>query len=228
MNNIGGANVVILKRPTVEEADSDCESHTYPVTAATRSQKKNLEAKKYQHTSRVTKPAGRNSERPIANQVLRNQDRLNNRTMRSPSLSPPPSEDEEMEDSVTVRGNSYRLRGALYPGQDQEEKRDGGAHDQPPSLPRPQQADKVQDDRFQTEPCVENPVPLPRWQRLDRSPQSKVQPARAIASSWDFKREEKSAGPKIVGTAAVATKFSTPLAIESVAHEHKRGMTGCY
>ncbi len=77
--------------------------------------------------------------------------------------------------------------------------------------------------RFQTEPCVENPVPLPRWQRLDRSPQSKVQPARAIASSWDFKREEKSAGPKIVGRAAVATKFSTPLAIESVAHEQKRG-----
>ena len=35
MNNIGGANVVILKRPTVEEADHDLKNHIYPITAAT-------------------------------------------------------------------------------------------------------------------------------------------------------------------------------------------------
>ena len=34
MNNIGGANVVILKRPIVEKVDSNYESHIYPVTAA--------------------------------------------------------------------------------------------------------------------------------------------------------------------------------------------------
>lgn len=102
MNNIRGANVVILKRPTVKEAESDCESHIYPVTATTWSQKKNLEAKKFQPTLRVTKPARRNSEKSIANQILRNQDRLNNRTMRLSSLSPPLSKDEEIEDSVTV------------------------------------------------------------------------------------------------------------------------------
>ncbi len=114
MNNIGGANVVILKRATVEEVEGDYKSHTYPITTTTWSQKKNLEVKKFQPTLRVIKPAGRNSERPIANQVLQNQDRL--RAVRSPSLSPPPSEDEEMEDSVTVRGNSsYGMRGALTP-----------------------------------------------------------------------------------------------------------------
>ena len=48
MNNIGGANVVILKRPTVEEADDNLEYHpTYPINAATRSQKKNLESKNF-------------------------------------------------------------------------------------------------------------------------------------------------------------------------------------
>lgn len=76
MNNIRGANVVILKWPTVEEVESDYESYTYPVTADTQSQKKNLEAKKFQPTSRVIKPAGRNSERHPANQVSQNQDRL--------------------------------------------------------------------------------------------------------------------------------------------------------
>ena len=70
MNNIGGANVIIMKRPIVEDVESDYESYIYPVTAATRSQKKNLEAKKFQPTLGVTKPAVRNSERPIAKQVL--------------------------------------------------------------------------------------------------------------------------------------------------------------
>lgn len=33
MNNIGSANVVILKRPTMEEADNNFEDYTYSVTA---------------------------------------------------------------------------------------------------------------------------------------------------------------------------------------------------
>lgn len=69
---IARANVVILKRPMIEEADDDSEIYTYPVTAATRSQKRNLEAKKFHPTSRVTKLAGRNLERSLAHQESRN------------------------------------------------------------------------------------------------------------------------------------------------------------
>ena len=76
INIIEGANVVILKQPAVEEVNSNYESHIYPVTAATQSQKKNLEVKKFQPMSRITKPAGRNSKKPIANQILENKDRL--------------------------------------------------------------------------------------------------------------------------------------------------------
>ena len=129
-----------------------------------------------------------------------------------------------MGDSATARGNSYGLRGALYPGQDQHiqfEKQDDGAHDQLPSLPRPQQADKVQNDRFQTEPFVEIPAPDPIWQRLDQSPQSKLQLGRAIASSLSI--EKRSAGPNPAGTAAIVAKFYTPPAIEPVAYKNKEG-----
>lgn len=80
MKNIGGANVVILTRPAVEEVEDNIQDHTYPVTAATRSQKKNLEAKKFQPISRVTKPAGRNSERSLAHQTSKNLNCLNERT----------------------------------------------------------------------------------------------------------------------------------------------------
>lgn len=132
MNNIGRANVVILKRPMIEEADDDSEIYTYPVTAATRSRKRNLEAKKFHPTSRVTKPAGRNLERSLAHQESRNQDRLNNRTTRSPSLSPPPPGDDDMEDSATVIGDKYGMSGALIPSQDkrvQFEEEDDGVYD---------------------------------------------------------------------------------------------------
>lgn len=67
MNNIGVANIVILKQPMVEKVNSDYESHIYPIIAAIQSQKKNLEAKKFQTTLCVIKPVGRNSEKPIAN-----------------------------------------------------------------------------------------------------------------------------------------------------------------
>lgn len=45
MNNIGGANVVILKRPMIEEAEVNDKNYTYPVTAATQSQNKTLRPK---------------------------------------------------------------------------------------------------------------------------------------------------------------------------------------
>lgn len=231
MNNIGRANVVILKRPMIEEADDDSEIYTYPVTAATRSQKRNLEAKKFQPTSRVTKPAGRNLERSLAHQESRNQDGLNNRTTRPPSLSPPRPGDDDMEDSATVIGDKYGMSGVLTPSQDkrvQFEEEDDGVYDisepghsqKETPLPRPQEAAKTKVDcsvpkdtipiemregknRFQVGSFLETPVPLPMWQCLDQSPQSKVQVAQAIALSWDLEREKKPAGPKLVGTAFI-------------------------
>ena len=205
MNNIGMANVVILKRPTVKETGNDFQHHhKYSIAALTQNHRlapaKLSEPKVLQPTLQVTTPVTRIADRPLAQQVSRNLERLNEKITRPPSLFPPLSEDDdEMGDSATARGDSYGLRGALYPGQDQHiqfEKQDDGAHDQPLSLPRPQQIDKVQDDRFQTEPFLETPVPLPISQCLDQSPQSEVQSARAIVSSWDFKKEENQLGPK--------------------------------
>lgn len=133
MNNIGVANVVILKQPMVEEIDSNYESYIYHVTVATQSQKKNLEAKKFQPMTHITKPAGKNSEKPIANQVLQNKDRL--RAMQSFFFFPPPSKDDKMGDSITLRGrNSYRMRDALPPSQDKQirfETQDNGVYDWP-------------------------------------------------------------------------------------------------
>ena len=195
INNIGMANVVILKRPTVKETGNDFEHHhKYPIAALTQSHElapaKLSEPKVLQPTLQVTAPVTRIADRPLAQQVSRNLERLNEKITQPPSLFPPLSEDDdEMGDSATARGDSYGLR----------------------------------DDRFQTEPFLETPVPLPISQCLDQSPQSEVQSAQAIVSSWDFKKEEKSAGPKIIGTTTVAAKFTTPLAIESVAHEEKKG-----
>lgn len=148
---------------------------------------------------------------------------------------------DEVEDSATVRGNSYSMRGALPPGQGkrvQFDDQDDGVHDRPtpqyhqrktPSPPRPQgnQDDRAVipikiaegKERFQAGAFFETPVPLPMWQRLDQSSQSKVQLARAIVSSWSTTRE--SAGPNPGGTAAVAAKFWTPPALEPVLHEDK-------
>ena len=72
MNNIEGANVVILEQPNVEEVDDNLKyPPTYPINAATQSQKKNLESKKFQPTQ-VTRPVERDSEKAFANQTLRN------------------------------------------------------------------------------------------------------------------------------------------------------------
>ena len=65
MNNIGSANVVILKRPVVEETDNYPEDHlTYPITITTQSQKpassKVSGTQKPQPISQTTKPAQKN------------------------------------------------------------------------------------------------------------------------------------------------------------------------
>ena len=272
MNNIGLANVVILKRPVVKE------SHKSALTQVSRPQD-------FWPISRLTRPAIRSVEKPLVQQTSQNLERLSEKTARPPSFSPPPPDDDEMEDSATVGDDDYGMRGVLHPGQDRQvqfEDQDDGVYDRPlplslslpenddikdsaividryemgdalpprqekqtqldeeddgvydipesrhyqkkkPPLPRPQQADEVQDDRFQTEPFLENSVSLPIWQRLDQSPQSKVQLAQAIASSWLPKRKERPARPNPVGTAAVAAKFWTPPSIEPVAHKDKEG-----
>ncbi|MCJ1345226.1 hypothetical protein MMC31_003432, partial [Peltigera leucophlebia] len=145
-----------------------------------------------QPTLQITKPVTRIAEKPPVQEASWNLERLNKQTARLLPPSPLPEDDDEMEDSETGRGDSYGLRGVIYPGKDkhiQFEEQDDGAHDQPPSLPRPEQAEKVQDDRFHTESSLETPAPFHTWQRLDRLPQSKVQPPQAIALSWDSKGE---------------------------------------
>lgn len=55
--------------------------------------------------------------------------------MRSFSLSPPPFEDEEMEDNITIKGSSsYRMTGVLPPGQNKQvpfETQDNRVDDRP-------------------------------------------------------------------------------------------------
>lgn len=167
---------------------------------------------------------------------------------RSPSLSPPPPEDDEMEDSATIRGDSYDMRGVLHLSQDKQvrfEDKDDGVYDQSapryhqrktPPPPQPQEISKIEvdgsvtketimikiaegKDRFQVGAFLNTPVNLPMWQLLDRSPQLRVQLARAMASSRPTKRGRKSAGPNLVGTAATASKSWTPPFIEIIAHE---------
>ncbi len=199
MNNIGSANVVILKRPTIEETEENVKDYIYPVSAATRSQKKNLEAKKFQSPSRITKAVEWSLERTLTNQASKNQDRLNNRNTRSHFLSPSPSEEEEIEDSVTVLGDSHVMRGVLHPGKEklvQFENQDDKVHDRPNpqyyqrktlSPPHPQEIDQMEADqlvaketipirmaegknRFQVDAFFDTPVTLPMWQLLDQSP----------------------------------------------------------
>lgn len=67
----------------------------------------------------ITKPAIRNSEKPITKQLLQIKNRL--RTVQSIFLSLFSSEDEEMEDSIIVRDNSsYEMRDVLPPDQNKQ------------------------------------------------------------------------------------------------------------
>ena len=236
MNNIGVANVVILKGPTIEETEDNVEDSIYLITAAIQRQKKNLEAKAFQPTSRITKAVGRNLERILTNQALKNQDQLNNRNTQSPSLSPSPSKNDEMEDSVTVMGDSHIMRGELHPGQEKQvqfENQDDKVHGRPtiryyqrkiPPPPHPQEIAQMEADqlvakettrirmaegknRFQVGAFLAIAVTLQIWQLLDRSPQLKLQLARAMVSSRITRKGKKSAWPNPAGTAIAASKF---------------------
>ena len=73
--------------------------------------------------------------------------------------------------------------------------------------------------RFQVGALLDTPVTLPMWLLLDRSPQLRVQLARAMASFRPTRRGKKFAGPNPFGTAAATSKFWTPPVIETVAHK---------
>lgn len=92
-----------------------------------------MKAKKFQLKSRVTKLAIKNSEKPIAKQLLQNKNRL--RIVRSPSFSLPFFKNKKIEDSITVRGNSnYGIRDVLPLDQDKQvqfEAQDGKVYDRP-------------------------------------------------------------------------------------------------
>lgn len=103
MNNIGGANVVILKRPIAKE------SHKSAPTQVSRPQD-------FWPTLRLTRLAVRSIEKPLVQQASQNLKRLSEKTARSSSLSPPAPEDDEMEDSIIIRADSYGMKGTLYLG----------------------------------------------------------------------------------------------------------------
>lgn len=48
MNNIRGINSIIIKQLIIEKSDNNFENHIYLMTTATRSEKKDLEAKRFQ------------------------------------------------------------------------------------------------------------------------------------------------------------------------------------
>lgn len=60
MNNIRGANIVILKQPIIEKVENNYKNLLYPITVDIWSQKKNLEVKKFQPMLQIIKPARRN------------------------------------------------------------------------------------------------------------------------------------------------------------------------
>lgn len=130
MNNIRGANVVILKQPTMEEAENHFEYHPkYSIIAATQSQKL-VEPKVFglKQTLRVTKPARKNLKRSLAQQKSKNLNQLNSKIMRSLSFSPFCLEDWNMKDSTNVIDEKYGISGKL-----------------PPDLKKQRQLDKVDD-----------------------------------------------------------------------------------
>lgn len=119
MDNIGVANVVILKRPAVKKSH---ESAPVKVSGP----------QDFYPSPQLTKPAVRSIEHPLAQPESRKLERLNEKTIQRPSFSLPlPKDDDEMENSAAARDDSHGLSGALYPGQDkhiQLEEQDDGAH----------------------------------------------------------------------------------------------------
>ena len=57
------------------------------------------------------------AEKPLVQEASWNLEWLNKKTVRLLSPSPLPEDDDEMEDSEIEKGDSYGLRGAIYPGQ---------------------------------------------------------------------------------------------------------------
>lgn len=88
----------------LKKTESDYKNYIYPVTTTIWSQKKNLEARKFQLISNVTRPSWKNSEKLIRNQVLQNKDWL--RAVQSPSHLPLSSKDEDIEENVIMKDNS--------------------------------------------------------------------------------------------------------------------------
>lgn len=77
-------------------------------------------------------------------------------------------------------------------------------------------------NRFQVGTFLDIPITLPIWQIFDRSPQLKVQLARAMASSQTTKREKKSAEPNSISAAATAFKSLDAPTIETMAHKDEK------
>lgn len=73
-----------------------------------------MKAKKFYYILHVTKPAKKNSKKPIANKVLRNQNWSNNKTMQLYLFFSFYLKDKKIVNSVTIKDNSYQIKIVLY------------------------------------------------------------------------------------------------------------------
>lgn len=88
--------------------------------------------KNFLPTLQVIKPVRRNSRSLLANQTLKNLDRFNKRAMRSSSFFLSPLKDNNIEDTVTIISNKYKIKSALPPNQDKQvqfEEEKNGVYD---------------------------------------------------------------------------------------------------
>ena len=124
----------------------------YPITTFTQSHKSAptqvSRPQDFWPTSRLTRPAVRSVEKQLVQQASQHLERLSEKTARPPSLSPPPPEDDEMEDSTTIKGDSYEMKGALHPGQDRQvqfEDQNDGVYDRPTAQHYQRKTSKAQE-----------------------------------------------------------------------------------
>lgn len=164
INNIGMANVVILKRPVVKESH---ESAPAKVSSP----------QDFCPNSQLIKPAVSSIEHSLAQPASRNLEWSNDQ-IRPPPLSPPLPKYNDIKGSVIVADRD-EIGGVVPPSEEKQmqlDKEDDRVYDTPdpniyqkeaPFPLQPQQVDKSQDDSFQPDPFHETPVPLQVWQSLD-------------------------------------------------------------
>lgn len=113
INNIGGINIIILKKSIVKQVDSNYESYNYLVTIIIWSQKKIWKLKNfniYFALSNQLKKIQKN-----LSQIKYHKTKTDSELCNLFSFFLPLSKDEKIEDSVIMRDNSsYEIKSTLF------------------------------------------------------------------------------------------------------------------